>query len=59
MVVVVQVVELYVRILSQELFEGFYLRNCYPKNYRKQSLLWVTCTGHHWSIALWISIGST
>ena len=52
MVVVVQVVELYVRILSQELFEGFYLRNCYPKNYRKQSLLWMTCTGRHWSIAL-------
>ena len=24
-----------------------------------QGLLWVTCTGHHWLIALWIMIGAT
>ena len=24
-----------------------------------QGLLWATCTGHHWLIALWIMIGAT
>ena len=24
-----------------------------------QDLLWATCTGHHWLIALWIMIGAT
>ena len=42
----------------EDLFQGF-LSGLYPKNYRKQSLLWETCTGHHWLIALWITIGST
>ena len=24
----------------------------------EQCLLWTTCTGHHWLIALWIMIGA-
>ena len=24
----------------------------------KQYLLWMTCTGHHWLITLWIMIGA-
>ena len=35
------------------------LSGLYLKDYRKQSLLWVTCTGRHWLIALWVTIGST
>ena len=29
------------------------------KDLVKQCLLWVTCTGRHWLIALWIMIGAT
>ena len=49
MVVVVQVgisEDLFLRIFVQ----GFTVKQC---------LLWVTCTGHHWLIALWITVGAT
>ena len=46
MVVVVQIVLSCSRIFVQ----GFKVKQC---------LLWVTCTGRHWLIALWITIGAT
>ena len=36
--------------LSKDFVQGFTVEQC---------LLWVTCTGHHWLIALWITIGAT
>ena len=54
MVVDVQVVlcciELFMFGRSEDLFQGFTVKQC---------LLWVTCTGCHWLIALQITIGST
>ena len=38
-----------------ELFEFWYNQGFTVK----QCLLWVTCTGRHWLIALWIMIGAT
>ena len=46
MVVVVQIVLSCSRIFVQ----GFTVKQC---------LLWATCTGRHWLIALWITIGAT
>ena len=50
MVVVVQVVLSCSRILFKDFVQGFTVEQC---------LLWATCTGRHWLIALWITIGAT
>ena len=53
MVVVVQV-ELIEFCIIEDLSKDFVQRFTV-----KQWLLWATCTGHHWLIALWITIGAT
>ena len=42
-----------------ELYRGFYPRILFLGFTVKQHLLWATCTGRHWLIVLWVTIGST
>ena len=43
-------VELFEFGITEDFIQGFTVKQC---------LLWATCTGCHWLIALWITIGAT